>query len=54
VRPADERSCAYEATVYDAAFAALAESLSATFVTVDERLVRRLEALPFVRFLGEM
>jgi len=46
------REC--EATVYDGTFAALAESLNATFVTADERLVRRLEALPFVRFLGEV
>lgn len=45
---------AYDTTVYDAAFAALAESLNATFVTADERLIRRLEALPFVRFLAEM
>ena len=44
---------AYETTVYDATFAALAESLHATFVTADERLVCRLSALPFVRFLGE-
>jgi predicted nucleic acid-binding protein len=54
MRRAIEVACAYETTVYDAAFAALAESLDATFVTADERLVRRLEALPFVRFLGEV
>jgi predicted nucleic acid-binding protein len=42
----------YDTTVYDATFVALAESLGATFVTADERLVRRLEALSFVRFLG--
>ncbi|MBC7250309.1 MAG: type II toxin-antitoxin system VapC family toxin [Anaerolineae bacterium] len=53
LRRAVEIACAYETTVYDAAFAALAESLNATFVTADERLVRRLEALAFVRFLGE-
>jgi predicted nucleic acid-binding protein len=40
-------------TVYDAVFAALAESLEATFVTADERLVRRLAAWPFVRLLGD-
>jgi predicted nucleic acid-binding protein len=45
---------AADATVYDAAFAALAESLNATFVTADERLARRLAAWPFVLFLGEM
>jgi predicted nucleic acid-binding protein len=54
MRRAVEMARAYETTVYDAAFAALTESLSATFVTADERLVRRLEALPFVRFLGEV
>jgi predicted nucleic acid-binding protein len=53
MRRAVEIARAYETTVYDAAFAALAESLDATFVTADERLVRRLEALPFVRLLGE-
>jgi predicted nucleic acid-binding protein len=42
------------ATVYDAAFAALAESLEATFVTADEHLVRCLAAWPFVRFLGDV
>ena len=46
------RAC--ETTVYDAVFVALAESLGATFVTADERLAHRLEALPFVHFLGEM
>jgi predicted nucleic acid-binding protein len=45
---------AADTTVYDSTFAALAESLEATFVTADERLVRRLAAWPFVRFLGEM
>lgn len=44
----------YRTTVYDATFAALAESLNATFITADERLVHRLTALPCVRFLGEM
>jgi predicted nucleic acid-binding protein len=43
-----------DATVYDATFAALAESLEATFVTADEHLVRRLEGWPFVLFLGEV
>jgi predicted nucleic acid-binding protein len=43
-----------DATVYDATFAALAESLEATFVTADERLVRRLKGWPFVIFLGEV
>jgi predicted nucleic acid-binding protein len=44
---------AHETTVYDAAFAALAESLGAVFVTADGRLARRLAALPYVRHLGE-
>lgn len=43
-----------DATVYDATFAALAESLDATFVTADERLARRLEPWPFVLFLGDV
>jgi len=54
MRRAVEIARVYETTVYDAAFAALAESLDATFVTADERLVRRLEALPFVCFLREV
>ena len=41
------------ATVYDATFAALAESLQAIFVTADEHLVRRLTAWPMVHFLGD-
>lgn len=45
---------ASEATVYDATFVALAETLQATFVTADERLVRRLAAWPLVRFLGDV
>jgi predicted nucleic acid-binding protein len=43
----------YETTIYDATFVALAEGLSAAFITGDDRLVRRL-ALSFVRFLGEL
>jgi predicted nucleic acid-binding protein len=44
----------FDATVYDAIFAALAEAYQATFVTADERLARRLASLRFVRFLGSM
>ena len=44
----------HETTVYDATFAALAGALGATLVTADERLARKLEPLPFVRFLGEL
>jgi len=54
MRRAVEMARAYETTVYDAAFTALAELLNATFITADERLVHNLEALPFVRFMGEM
>jgi predicted nucleic acid-binding protein len=46
------RAC--ETTVYDAAFASLAESLEATFITADERLARKLEALPLIRLLGDV
>ena len=42
-----------DATVYDATFAAVAESVQAVFVSADERLVSRLAAWPFVRFLGD-
>lgn len=44
----------YDTSVYDAVFAALAESVAARFVTADERLVRRLAPLPFVTFLGDL
>jgi len=54
MRRAVEIACAYETTVYDAVFAALAESLNATFITADERLARRLEPLPFVCSLGDV
>ena len=54
MRRAVEIAYTYETTVYDAAFAALAESLNATFITADERVTRRLESLPFVCFLGDV
>ncbi len=54
MRRATEIAYACEATIYDAAFVALAESLSATYVTADERLAHRMEAYPFVRFLGDV
>lgn len=44
---------AYETTVYDAAFVALAEELGSIFITASEILVSRLENLPFVFFLGD-
>ena len=43
-----------ETTVYDATFAALGETLNATFVTADGRLVRQFAGLPHVRFLGDV
>lgn len=43
-----------DVTVYDAVFAAVAESLEAVFVTADERLARSLAELPFVRHLGDV
>jgi len=49
-----EMARGYDTTVYDATFAALAGALEATFVTADERLVRKLDAFPYVRFLGEL
>jgi len=49
-----EISRACDTTVYDAAFAALAESLDASFITADEALARRLEAFPFVFPLGDV
>jgi predicted nucleic acid-binding protein len=54
MRRAAEIAYACEATIYDAAFVALAESLGATYVTADERLARRLEVYPFVHFLGRV
>ena len=42
----------HETTVYDATFAALAESLGAAYVTADARLASRFAALPYVRHLG--
>ncbi len=42
----------YNTSVYDATFAATAEAVGAGFVTADERLVRRLDVLPYVAFLG--
>ena len=42
-----------DGTVYDATFAACAESLEATFITADERLAHRFAEWPFVCFLGD-
>ena len=54
LRRAVEIARACDTTVYDAAFAALAESLDASFITADETLARRLEAFPFVFPLGDV
>lgn len=44
----------HETSVYDATFAALAESIGGTFVTADGRLARRLRGLQCVTFLGDV
>lgn len=44
----------YNTTVCDASFAAAAESMGAELITADEHLVRRLTALSYVTFLGEV
>jgi predicted nucleic acid-binding protein len=44
----------YDTSVYDAIFAALAESAGGIFITADERLVRQLAALRYVTFLGDV
>lgn len=54
LRRAVEMARNHDTSVYDAAFAALAEGLDAAFLTADERLARRLDTLPFVHFLGEV
>jgi len=43
----------YDVTVYDAAFAALAETLDATLITADAQLATRMSASARVRFLGD-
>ena len=43
---------AHDVTVYDAVFAALAETLTADFVTADMRFVRRVPELAFVHPLA--
>jgi predicted nucleic acid-binding protein len=42
----------YETPVYDALFAAVAEELSALYVTADERFVKRVPELGYVRSLA--
>jgi len=54
MRQSVEIARTYDLTIYDATFVALAQTLSASFVTADERLTRRLTAFSFVHLLGEM
>lgn len=42
----------HDVTVYDATFAALAESYETIFFTADDRFVRRTDTLEFVQFLS--
>jgi predicted nucleic acid-binding protein len=49
-----EMARTYDITIYDAAFATLAQTLTAAFVTADERLTKRLTALNFVHYLAEL
>ncbi|MDY0019898.1 MAG: type II toxin-antitoxin system VapC family toxin [Anaerolineae bacterium] len=44
----------YETSVYDASFAALAESVGGTLITADERLARRMSPLTYVTSLGDL
>jgi predicted nucleic acid-binding protein len=41
----------YEVSVYDASYVVLAHSLGALFITADERLVRKMENMSFIRDL---
>jgi len=49
-----EIAFAYDVTVYDAVFVALAEELQADFITADEQLVRRLSGMDRVCMLREI
>ncbi len=44
----------YETSVYDASFAALAESVGGTLITADGHLARRMSPLSYVTFLGDL
>ena len=41
----------HDITIYDAAYAVLAESLGCDFITADKKLHRKLSSLPFVKSL---
>jgi len=43
----------YDVAVYDAAFVALAEEMGASFITADQKLVRRMKKLPYVHSLKD-
>jgi predicted nucleic acid-binding protein len=45
---------AYEITVYDAAFVAMAEQLRIDFISSDEKLIQKLGSLPYVHNLGNL
>ena len=47
-------ACAYEITVYDAAFLAMAEQLRTDFISSDEKLTQKLGSLPYVHSLGNL
>lgn len=42
----------YEVSVYDASYVVLARSLGASFITADERLVRKMKDMSFVQTLN--
>jgi len=44
----------YETSVYDASFAALAESVGGTLITADGHLARRMSPLSYMTFLGDL
>jgi predicted nucleic acid-binding protein len=54
MRQAIESARTWNITIYDAAFVSLAGMIEATFVTADERLAKKLAAVPNVHFLGEV
>jgi predicted nucleic acid-binding protein len=49
-----ELARAYDATVYDAVYAALAETIDIVFITADEKLADRMKSIPHMRSLGAL